>query len=143
VSRAERVTRRQFLLLSAVFAVPLVPWRSLAGAAAGDRGEPRSTAERLAGLWRHRRSARLIGKAYLEVTPAEASARRLIDAIAEGLEGGLAAIEADPHRLRGALAVRIRRDFEEDRTIQLEGWILSRTEARLLGLAALVGPQRS
>jgi hypothetical protein len=54
-----------------------------------------------------------------------------------GIEPGGAAAR-DPLRLRRALALRTRRDFAEGRTVRVEGWILSRTEARLYAIASLI-----
>lgn len=37
------------------------------------------------------------------------------------------------------IIVRIQQDFEEGRVVSLAGWILSRTEARVLALVSLLG----
>jgi hypothetical protein len=45
---------------------------------------------------------------------------------------------ADDAQVHGWLRTRIRRDFSAGETIKVEGWILSRTEARLYALASTV-----
>jgi hypothetical protein len=134
------LSRREFLLLAAAFGAPLLPWRTLFGACSGADGAAARTPELLAGLLRRQASARVIGRAYLKATPAEAAAGRLVDMITMRLEGGAGALRA-PERLRGLIAARVARDFEEGATVRVRGWILSRTEARLCGLAALVPPR--
>lgn len=42
--------------------------------------------------------------------------------------------------VRGALAERIRADYDEGRTVDVDGWILSETELHLLAYAALADP---
>ena len=44
---------------------------------------------------------------------------------------------ADPSAARAELAEAVREDFREDRTLTLDGWIVSETEARLYALAVL------
>lgn len=82
-----------------------------------------------------------LGRAYLELHPSEADPERL-SSLLFGDRG-----EADPETLKGVLAERIGLDWIELETVQLDGWIVSRTEGRLLALATLlsaqVGPERS
>lgn len=52
-------------------------------------------------------------------------------------------LEAGPMKgatLSAGLQDRIRQDFAEDRTVELEGWILARTEARQCALASYAFP---
>jgi len=134
------LTRRHFLIVSAAFVTPLVlrprPLALLTGPFGRDVP---ATAGRLADLFRDPDSARVIGAAFLRMTPEEGSSEALVTAIGAGLPGGIAALDdpIDPDDLRGLLATRIHRDFAEDAVVELEGWIVSRTEARLCGLVAL------
>jgi hypothetical protein len=41
--------------------------------------------------------------------------------------------------LEAHLSMRVRRDFDDDRLENLAGWIISRTEARLITLAGITG----
>jgi hypothetical protein len=126
----ERFTRREFLLLSAVFGATVAAgrvWHEPAGSA------PATDAGLLVSLVRPLASARVIGAAYLAATPSEADPVRLADAILAGLEGG----PRTPAATRRRLARRIERDFGANETVTLDGWIVSRTEARLCALAHL------
>lgn len=69
-------------------------------------------------------AGRKLGRLYHGRTPAEASE----DALRAALPQGVA-----------ALAIRISADYAGDDVVVLSGWILARTEARLLALADLEG----
>ena len=76
-----------------------------------------------------------IGVAYVIATPDEATREALEEAL------GLAvASEADavpePLDLLAQRATTIRGDFHTDDVVELDGWVLSRTEARIAALAA-------
>lgn len=77
-----------------------------------------------------------IGGAYLDGTPPEARQDRLVRALLEDERGDLVS-QDDPEALKGFLADRIRRDFEADRTVIVEGWVLAVTEARQAALFSL------
>jgi hypothetical protein len=86
----------------------------------------------LAALFTDRRSARAIGAAYLRtVDGAEASSEHLTRA----LLGDIGTTGA--RELRSKIGSRIRRDFAEHEVVTVDGWMLSRTEARLCALVAL------
>lgn len=87
-------------------------------------------ARRLLTLLRSPAAARRIGRAYLEKAGDEADPAKLV-ALIMG-EGGT--VEGD---LLRHVAERQRADFAAGRTIKLDGWVLSRTEARLYALAAV------
>ena len=134
----DRVSRRRFLAaaggigLGAV-AVAVRPWTSLVAFA------PVSVAERLAGLFSHRASAAAVGSVYLARDPDEATVPRLVEAItAELPQGRRTVLEANGDELRALLLERVRIDFEEDRIVDVGGWLLSDTEARLYALTSLV-----
>ena len=95
-----------------------------------------AAAERLRALLRNRRSARVIGAAYLETLPFRIEARGLAESIVSSLDGGARALRANEDELRGLIARRVQQDFAEDATVCLRGWILSRTEARMCALVA-------
>ncbi|MGH3092968.1 MAG: hypothetical protein ACRDOG_11685 [Gaiellaceae bacterium] len=98
---------------------------------------PVSAGERLAGLIDHE-SARVIGREYLRLVPGEASAATLAARVVERLPGGSRAVDAaSDDRLHELLLGVTLEDFEGLRTVELHGWVLARTEARLCALAAL------
>lgn len=74
-------------------------------------------------------SAAVIGRAYLDRYEEEASPRVLERSIRESL--GKQSPDA------GVLLQRIRRDFDTGDTVRLDGWLLSRTEARLCALRVM------
>ena len=135
-----RTSRRRFLqaAFGAGFAaalVPLRPWRALIELTTPPLGL------RLTELLEHRGSARVVGREYLRGASGGLSARDLVDAITSGLPGGReAASAASRSELQQLLAARVRKDFEDELTVNLRGWIVSRTEARLCALTALQGP---
>jgi hypothetical protein len=134
----ESLSRRRFLLLSAAFATPLVAAGSLPALLSHVSAWSQTPSERLVDLFRRKESARVIGRTYLQACPSEARASCLVDEIASGLEGGAGALRTGNAELKRRLALRIRNDFAEDEIVCLEGWVLSRTEARLCALATLV-----
>jgi hypothetical protein len=63
----------------------------------------------------------------------------LLDRIAADLPEGRRTIrDASDEDLRQLLAASIRSDFEDDRIVEVDGWVLSPTEARLYALTTLV-----
>ncbi|WP_158044312.1 hypothetical protein [Skermanella pratensis] len=90
-------------------------------------------ARRLLALLRSPAAARRIGLAYLETSVDEADPAKLVALIVgDGVDRGT----ADGDLLRH-VAERQRADFAAGRTVKLDGWVLSRTEARLYALAAV------
>jgi len=131
-------TRRRFLFTAlgvggALALTPLKPWRALVEISDSP------LAARLSGLLEHDQSAAAVGAEYLGQLPhGEATRTALVDAIISGLPGGRRAIvEASASELRELLFDIVRRDFDEEVTVNLRGWIVSCTEARLCGLSAL------
>jgi hypothetical protein len=81
-------------------------------------------------------SAAALGAAYLRQAPEEAEAASLIARLFPGVAA--ATLEHWPDgALRATLARRLAEDFAQSRTVMLQGWILSRSEARLFAAAAL------
>jgi hypothetical protein len=96
---------------------------------------PLVATRRLKAAMRHPLSARTIGAAYLAHVPAEADADVLTTLTLEAMTMRAEEIVAmAAPALRAAIAAQVRRDFAEGATVAMEGWILSRTEARLCGL---------
>ncbi len=80
------------------------------------------------GLISQRNSAAIIGEAYLTQFDDERSANILMSKLRESLLADTQCI--DEHALLG----RIRADFERGDIVNLHGWLLSKTEARLCAL---------
>ncbi len=82
--------------------------------------------------------AGLVGRAYLDRVPAERDAERLLELLAIPqtlLRSGAT------QRLHRWVWERIRDDFEAGRTVEVGGWILAQTEARLCGLVTTTRPR--
>jgi hypothetical protein len=138
MTSGHHTSRRRFLLGACAAAVPvalapLKPWRAIVEVTGS-----RTPAARLAGLLAHRDSARSLGRAALAVLPGATAPSALAAAVLAGLPGGAPKLDAaSDDDLRAAVAVRVREDFEAGDTVQVDGWILSCTEARLCALAAI------
>jgi hypothetical protein len=138
VTSTNRLSRRRFVATAlgfggSVAVARIRPWSVLAQFA------PPSPAMRLVGLFAHPKSARAVGEAYLAGAPMDSSAPRLMDQLGTMLPPGRSTIdEANDAELRQLLATRIRADFEKGRVVDVDGWILASTEARLYALAALL-----
>ncbi len=84
-------------------------------------------------------AARAIGRCYLRKTKSEGNADLLAQLIVKGdstLRGRLHALSSD--QIIGILRKSIRKDFETDNIVNVDGWILSKTEARLCALCTLL-----
>jgi hypothetical protein len=80
-------------------------------------------------------AVKAIGAAYLKQLGVEPTEEAILVAAADALE--LIARASTQALAVTALAEAVRRDFREQRSVQLEGWIISRTEAQLCALALL------
>jgi hypothetical protein len=80
-------------------------------------------------------AARRFGLLYVRQVPAEADpgvlARLILGSTVAGQVDGLA---PDRSSLRRRLDAKVRDDFSSGTTVRLDGWVLSRTEARLCAL---------
>jgi hypothetical protein len=141
VSEGRGANRRQFLVAgagagsAAVFA-SLKPWRAVIEI------EGQSVPERLGALLGHAQSARSVGVRYLDGLTEPRGLGHLVALVAADVPGGEPTLRnAGDRKLRELLAHRCRQDFAEERTVTLDGWIASVTEARLCAIAALVSPR--
>ena len=132
------VTRRALLAMAAMVAF-LAGRPALAADGLGGPRSLRSRSGRLTEIFGRRRSACAVGRAYLRQAPKEADPEFLIGAICEtDADLRRVLVHGDKFRLRKALRDRVRQDFADGRTVRVDGWLLSRTEARLCALAELV-----
>ena len=96
---------------------------------------PDELAARLRALLHDREAARRLGHLYVLQVPAEDDPRilaRLAVASAEAQQAD--AMSLDHASLNQRLDAQVRGDFASGSTIQLDGWVLSRTEGRLCAL---------
>jgi hypothetical protein len=135
MTMSRRMKRRTFLAAGAGVGLSLA-WRSIGSLPFLDPSPSRS--ERLAGLLAHQEGAHAVGLEYLRVMPQEASQTVLIARVVERLPGGFRTLdEAGDGRLRDLLLRATVEDFGDLETVELQGWVLARTEARLCALASL------
>jgi hypothetical protein len=127
--------RRSFLRLAALGA-----GATLAGAAGCGPGADADRPETLGALARPElldvlgpEQVRALGARYRELVPEE----RELPALRAALDAERPLVDRLLGRPAPAPAERVRRDFAEGRTVELEGWVLSRTEARQCALFSL------
>ncbi|MCB9545482.1 MAG: hypothetical protein H6706_06245 [Myxococcales bacterium] len=80
---------------------------------------------------RHAAAARQIGQAWLKAAGVMTDAQALADALGAGAP-------AEPAAFTAWIRERHQADLAAGRTTQVDGWLLSLTEARLYGLYALL-----
>jgi hypothetical protein len=128
-----RYTRRfVLLLLGCASGLSLMPRRVQARAL---RATPDELAATLRTLLYDRAAARRLGRLYVRQVPAEDDPR-ILARLTVALPGAqqVDVIDLDRTSLRHRLDARVRGDFASGTTVQLDGWVLSRTEARLCAL---------
>lgn len=137
MSASERIGRRGFIATALGLAAATVTARfDLTRRAIG--GDPATDGERLARAFASPESAAELGHAYLATVPAERSRALLVDRIAAALPNGYSVVHTgDDATLLSLLAQRFQDDFKAGDTVTVDGWVVSRTQARLCGLAAL------
>lgn len=125
------IVTRRFILVAAAFRASLSPGRAWLASAVCFGG----AATRLRALVPAPMSAREIGRIYLAQCPEEdgtAALTRLILSSMSMDEGEVVALNRQA--LSATFTSRVRTDFEKGCTVEIGGWILSRTEARLCAL---------
>jgi hypothetical protein len=126
-----RISRRAFLAAAALAAVGGggLAYRLTTSES---EAELEQTAE-AARLFDELGPARRVGRAYLDDNPEEANEQALVRLLNE--EPAWQGVwDAPPARIADVARRSIRRDYLNGRTVPVEGWILSRTEARLCAL---------
>lgn len=90
------------------------------------------------------RSARILGERYLSAVPEERNSyllmQRLSTAVGTDLETSAEApLALSSDRRRERVRERVCQDFQDDEIVQLDGWVLARTECRICALSVLLG----
>ena len=89
-------------------------------------------------IFRDRASAVAVGREYLRARPDEADTKQLLDQLGLGSLGLGGLSDDERETLLSQLHARHRKDFRSNRVVDVGGWTLSLTEARLSALASLV-----
>jgi hypothetical protein len=130
--------RREFLhYVLAACGTPLVA-RVSARAAQTPQAEPRlDTSAQAAGVYfgEGAEAARVIGEAHLRQLHVEPTRASILEHAGDALEI-LRTVKSE-EAVFTALVSAVRRDFQEGRLLELDGWILSRTEVQLCTLMLL------
>ena len=94
---------------------------------------------KLASFFSQKESAKQVGLGYLKTAPMEEDIHLLTNLIClSNKEHREVLLHADSRRLRELLRQKLCLDFEHDRVVHVNGWILAVTEARLCALTALL-----
>jgi hypothetical protein len=133
-------TRRAFLLavVAGITGVATVTARNVLMAASPDACRPPLW---LAGITGKRDAVVRLGQAYLATRPAEQDSDVLSAAIDRALApelGDESSTAANPRQVIAALRRVVRAEYSRGEIVQVKGWLLSATEARLYGLLAAV-----
>ena len=75
------------------------------------------------------------GASYLQKIPAEKSHNKLVQLLADGSS---IAGSSDESAIHQYLEEKIKKDFDEGKTVMVNGWVLSVTEARQCALFSLI-----
>ncbi|MCO6412115.1 MAG: hypothetical protein J5I92_05165 [Thiogranum sp.] len=136
MSAGHDASRRRFLLS---LLLGLVAGRTLVAcdSSTESRHVPGQAPEWLLKITGERDAVVRIGKDYLEAFPAERNVEALMSAIESSFEAVNAAA-ADAGEIVTALQQAVRGDYQRGDVAQVNGWILSRTEARLYAAVALL-----
>lgn len=132
------VTRRQFLACALSIGASLLAGDAVSGGVITSRLQSATPNLWLSDVFVHKESARAIGAAYLKMHRAETDEHVLLTLISATMfQNGALAVSNDEREVKQLLHQSIQRDFETDKIVQVHGWILSVTEARLCALTAL------
>jgi hypothetical protein len=133
----ERLSRRGFLTCLLAGAGCLFVGRVARGGS-GRGVPPEALAVQIVSAVPDRRRAAALGRAYLRDAPNEASVAGLVAAISSGCVPSLGSHTAGTADLRRALSMRVERDYAEQRLVEVQGWLLAPSEARICALTALM-----
>ena len=131
-------SRRNFLylLLGSSIGAFFYPTISLPGST--DAGKPATLATALADFPGDKASARIVGVEYLRHYPAECDAVWLVDQILlDDIVHRTEFLKLGGAERKEMITRLIREDFKCGRIVQVRGWMLSQTEARLCAISAL------
>ncbi|MEE8526836.1 MAG: hypothetical protein V3T72_23120 [Thermoanaerobaculia bacterium] len=127
-----KISRRDLLWGAAGAAVTgstVLLWKAMDAPSASSRSRSAKTVEKLADS--AAASAAVLGSKYLEQVPDEHDQRNLVRLLEERLAG------STQESLLARSRECIQRDYRDGEVVVVDGWQLSRTEARFYALASL------
>jgi hypothetical protein len=134
MNTAFNTSRRGFLLGSVALSAA---WFLLGGCSRSPEGSAGGTTDQYDHFFHHVSEARDIGHYYLEVYPDEAVTEKMQRQVEDSLGEVPSDVISDEGKFRHFVQEKIRSDFKQGKTVTLDGWVLSETEARLCALLAL------
>jgi len=94
---------------------------------------------KLANFFVNKDSACAVGNEYLKIYPEEADPHLLVDLICKkNLQNVSDINRTDSRIIKEILIKKHLKDLENGRTVIVSGWVLSKTEAKLCALAAII-----
>jgi hypothetical protein len=88
-------------------------------------------------LLEHHHAAVMLGQRYREAVPRDDGIKPLVAALAATFGAAIHVSADDPVVLRRIVGEQIRRDFQSGQVVDVDGWLLSETEARLCALVSV------
>jgi hypothetical protein len=133
---ADGLTRRTFLRLVstlAACAAPTLPSTTMASSTA--RSDAEAAVSRYLDVVSQWESAAAVGTEYLRRTPDENDPNVLLERLAASGFDAKAADGMSDEQLIEMVRARLQADFDRGRVVNVDGWVLSVTEARICALA--------
>jgi len=131
-------TRRTFLRTLALLGAVLYVRVPSVFAGTSRAGARHSLAAKLIACVEAKKSAEIVGLEYLRAFPAEGNAEQLASLIGSGLSKPSQSLaRASRKEIKSLLTRQQRDDFAADRIVNVGGWGLSCSEARLYAVVAL------
>ncbi len=131
--KSGKITRRYFLQLLVLLAGYGVTTKVFAGAASPGSEHVEQLSKKLLDILGEKNSAYIVGRKYIEKAPNEADPKQLVAMICSGSDD----FRCDGEMLKKHVIMQSRSDFSNGRTVSVDGWVLSLTEARLYALASI------
>jgi hypothetical protein len=95
--------------------------------------------KKMLSVFNHAESMKFIGRKYIEQVPAEQKESTLMEAILSGGPGAQFqhSMLSSQKEIKRFIRSRVKQDFISGQTVNIQGWVLAKTEARLCALAFL------
>jgi len=130
-------TRREFVATSiSALAGAILPAEGLARVLP-DAGY--DAKKKMLSVFNHAESMKFIGRKYIEQMPVEHDEEILMEAILSGGSGTQFqhSMLSNQKEIKRFIRSRVKQDFISGQTVNIQGWVLAKTEARLCALALL------
>jgi hypothetical protein len=124
------LSRRRFIAVAMLLAAGGLP-------AALPATEQTGTAGHLLTALTDRAAAARLGRAYLAAFPAEAEPDTLLNLLIAAVRAHHGSLPETPRGLVTVLGSLVKQEYVSAPLVEIDGWLLAPTEARLYGLAAL------